>query len=212
MSSALSQAGLVLVTRYPEPGYTKTRLIPCLGRIGAANIQRLMTEHVLQQVVALPQQHSITVEVHFTGGTLAQMQTWLGPQAVYRPQCEGSLGDRLKHIFQQGFARGLERIIVIGCDCPSVQPQQVLRALDLLNTQQMVLGPATDGGYYLIGLSRQVPELFQDIAWGTGQVFQQTVAIAQQLNLQMDFLEMLADVDRPEDLPIWQRIFSHLRR
>jgi hypothetical protein len=200
-----AQDGLMLFTRYPQPGQTKTRLIPYLGQHGAATLQRHMTEYLFEQMQGL-RQHAVQTEVHFSGGSFAQMQRWLGSQGLYRPQGSGGLGQKLIAAFQQGFQAGLRRIVIIGSDCPSIEPQQILHALQRLQHHDVVIGPATDGGYYLIGLRQVMPELFQDIAWGTDTVFQQTVAAAQQLQRTVSYLEPLTDIDRPEDLPIWQNI------
>ena len=197
---------LILFTRYPEPGCTKTRLIPHLGAEGAAALQRQMTEYVLTQVVALQSDFPLSVEIRFAGGDAAQMQAWLGRKLLYQPQNEGDLGARLVCAFQQGFQAGMERIVVIGSDCPEVKPKQMIKAFNHLQQNDLVLGPAKDGGYYLIGLRQPQPDLFQNIAWGTAKVFQQTDAIAQRLGLSIGYLDCLSDVDRPEDLPVWEEV------
>lgn len=198
--------GLMLFTRYPVPGQTKTRLIPYLGAGAAAALQRRMTEHVLAQVTAAAQRLPLTVEVYFTGGSHAQMQAWLGSGAAYYPQGEGSLGDRLIAAFQHNFERGRPGAIAIGSDCPALGPDHLAAALAALTQVDVVLGPATDGGYYLIGLRQPQPALFEGIAWGTDQVLDQTLAAAHRQHLALDLLSPLTDVDRPEDLPLWEHI------
>ncbi|MEQ8958458.1 MAG: glycosyltransferase, partial [Coleofasciculus sp. C2-GNP5-27] len=89
---------------------------------------------------------------------------------------------------------------IIGTDCPDLNPQIMAEAFKFLETQDLVLGPAQDGGYYLIGLRRSIPELFVGINWGTSQVRQQTIEIADNLGLAIAFEPMLNDIDRPEDL------------
>ena len=199
---------LIIFTRYPEPGKTKTRLIPALGTVGAANLQRQMTEHTIFQVKELQKVIDISVEVRFAGGDLQLMEDWLGLDLVYQSQGEGNLGSRMARSLGNAFQSGAEQVIIIGTDCPGVNAQILTTAFENLHAFDLVLGPAIDGGYYLIGLRQPIPELFVNIEWGTAQVFQKTVDIAQKLNLSYMNLSPLADVDRPEDLPIWEQALA----
>jgi uncharacterized protein len=205
---ANSKQHLIIFTRYPEPGKTKTRLIPALGTVGAANLQREMTEYTIFQVQELQKAAAISVEVRFAGGDWQLMQNWLGLDLVYQSQGEGDLGLRMARSLFEAFQSGAEQVIIIGTDCPGVNAQILATAFENLHTFDLVLGPAIDGGYYLIGLRQLIPELFFNIEWGTAQVFQKTVDIAQKLNLSYVNLLLLADVDRPEDLPIWEEAIA----
>lgn len=203
---------LIIFTRYPLPGKAKTRLIPALGAEAAANLQRQMTEHTLAQVAALRQAWSGGVEIRFTSSSpvleadLQQMQDWLGTQWSYQPQSAGDLGERLSQAKQAAFTAGMERVVTIGTDCPGLDAARMQQAFQLLKNYDLVLGPATDGGYYLIGLQKFVPDFFINIAWSTDAVLQQTVEIADRLGCSVAFLDALTDVDRPEDLTVWQAI------
>jgi hypothetical protein len=199
----VSSERLIVFTRYPQPGKTKTRLIPALGAEGAAQLQRAMTEYTLAQAALLSD--AVSVEVWFAGGDRQLMQTWLGSQLAYHPQPDGDLGYRMQEAFEVAFAAGYERVITIGIDCPELSSAVMQRALDVLQSHDLVLGPATDGGYYLIGLSRFIPDLFVGVDWGTVAVLSQTVAIAQRLGLAIAYLDPLTDVDCPEDLVVWER-------
>jgi len=196
---------LIIFTRYPEPGKTKTRLIPALGDFGAANLQKQMTEYTILQVQELQKTTTISFEVRFAGGNLQLMQDWLGSDLVYQPQGEGDLGDRMTRSLLDAFESGKEQVTIIGTDCPGVDSLLLAMAFQQLDNFDLVLGTAIDGGYYLIGLRHSMPQLFANIDWGTSHVLQQTVEIAQQLNLSHIYLPPLADVDRPEDLPIWEQ-------
>ncbi|MEA5569491.1 TIGR04282 family arsenosugar biosynthesis glycosyltransferase [Calothrix sp. UHCC 0171] len=223
----LSQQHLIVFTRYPEPHRAKTRMIPLLGAEGAANLQRQMTEHTLSTVKKLQVLEKISVEIRFTGGNLQLMQAWLGEtllgekldqkldnNLIYQPQGEGDLGTRMARSLSDSFCLGAKKTIIIGTDCPAIDPQLLQTAFAYLDNSDLVLGPALDGGYYLIGLRDSIPDifsqLFQNIDWGTSQVFPQTVGIAQKLKLSITYLRSLADIDRPEDLEIWnaQRMAS----
>lgn len=195
---------LILFTRYPEPGKTKTRLIPALGAEGAATLQRQMTEQKLAEVNQIQAFYPLSVEVHFAGGNEQLMQEWLGSSLVYRRQSEGDIGDRMASAFQLSFAAGMNAVVVIGTDCPDLNAPLMAEAFQLLRQHDLVLGPALDGGYYLIGLRRLIPELFTGIPWSTAEVLQQTITIAKRLGLTVAKLPLLSDIDRPEDLSVWK--------
>ncbi|MEB3359157.1 MAG: TIGR04283 family arsenosugar biosynthesis glycosyltransferase [Synechococcales bacterium] len=197
---------LIIITRYPQVGATKTRLIPALGARGAAELQRQMAEHTLAQAQQLMAQRSASVEIRYSNGSPSQMAQWLGQQWQYCPQGEGDLGDRLIRAFTSAAQEGKQRILAIGIDCPELDTARLALALDTLEHHDLVLGPALDGGYYLIGLQRPIPDLFQGIDWGTDRVLAQTLAIAHRLGLTVAQLPPLADVDYPDDLPIWERV------
>jgi rSAM/selenodomain-associated transferase 1 len=196
---------LIIFTRYPEPGKTKTRMIATLGEEGAAMLQRQMTENTLTQAQKLQRDRKLSVEVYFAGGNELLMQDWLGSDLVYRQQCEGDLGQRMVSAFKQTFAMRATRVVMIGIDCPDLNEMILAEAFERLSEHDLVLGPAVDGGYYLIGLNRLISELFTGISWGTSTVLATTQKIANQLGLNAYYLPRLHDIDRPEDLPIWQR-------
>jgi uncharacterized protein len=196
---------LIIFTRYPEPGKVKTRLIPALGESGATTIHRQMAEHTIAQARQLRAINSIAIEVHFTDDHRHQeMIDWLGLDLVYQTQSNGDLGARMAYSFDRAFRDKQDRVILIGTDCPGLNPDLMQAAFYQLLTHDLVLGPAIDGGYYLIGLRRFIPELFVGIQWGSSQVYSQTMTIANRLNLSIAQLLPLADVDRVEDLPVWK--------
>lgn len=186
---------LIIFSRYPEPGTTKTRMIPVLGATGAANLQRQMTEHTLKQVKQLQESGSVEVEIHFTGGNHQLMSKWLGTNLTYYSQVAGDLGNRMESGFAQAFQKGKQKVVTIGIDCPALNSSILKSAFDALQQQDLVLGAAKDGGYYLIGLNRLIPELFQNISWGSDRVLAQTEAIAKTLGLKIAYLPQLRDVD-----------------
>ena len=168
-------------------------------------LQRQMTEHTLRQVEQLAKTEPIALEIWFTGDR-AQMQQWLGAERNYQAQGTGDLGDRMARAFQSAFASGIEQAVIIGSDCPQLDADRLSQAFRSLQTHDLVLGEATDGGYYLIGLRQFVADLFVGIDWSTERVLQQTLEIAKRLSLSIALLEPLTDIDRPEDLPIWDAI------
>ena len=201
---------LIVFTRYPEPGVTKTRLIPKLGERGAAALQRRMTQHVLDHVREFASQMdgALSVEVRFDGGDARRMAAAFGDECRYIQQGDGDLGERMWRAFRDAERDGKARTVIIGSDCPAITPHVLRDAFDQLERDDLVLGPASDGGYYLIGLRQPEQELFKGIAWGTSSVYEQTLAIAHAESLSTKLLPELSDVDRPEDLREWDRLVA----
>lgn len=195
---------VILFTRYPEPGQCKTRLIPALGASGAAALHREMTRRILAQMDELAKRLPHRQEIHYDGGSRARMASWLGSSRHYRRQAAGDIGCRMREAISahQGRAR---RLLLIGSDCPDLTGDLLRDAFAALDSHDLVLGPAFDGGYYLIGVhagssSLVCRTLFQDIPWSSGQVYSMTQARAEQLHLRCHILTTLHDIDTPEDL------------
>jgi hypothetical protein len=212
MPSTVPQECLLIFARYPEPGKVKTRLIPALGAEGAASVYREMAEHTSNQARAIAHMRGVSPQLWFTGGHDHALRTWLGDDLTYRSQPEGDLGHKLTYAFQSAFDEGHQAVAAIGTDCPSLDSATLLQAFEALKTYDLVLGPAADGGYYLIGLRHFIPELFKGIVWSTAQVLQQTEAIAKRLALTQYRLPSLTDVDYPEDVVLWQQIKTMTQR
>jgi len=200
MKSKQTQEQLIVFTRYPEPGTTKTRLAKALGNKGAADIQKKLTELTLVQARQFLHLRPAEVVVYFEGGSLELVRSWLGPDLHYLAQGNGNLGQRMANAFTAAFKHGYKRIVMIGTDCPDLQASHLAQAFALLCHKDLVIGPATDGGYYLIGLRLEEKALFKEVPWGADTVLAKTLTIAKQKGLSTDFLETLSDVDRPEDL------------
>lgn len=202
---------LIVFTRYPEPGKTKTRLIQALGARGAADLQRRMTERLLGNVGTLLAKRKMTLEVRYEGGSQKKMKAWLGADVRLTAQESGSLDRRMLLAFADAFAAGCRTVVIIGTDIPGITAAIVEDAFERLRNRDLVLGPAADGGYYLIGLrhsclERARPLLSAAIPWGTEKVLQMTREIAAECNLAHSLLETLRDIDRPEDLTVWDEV------
>ena len=200
MKSYQTQELVIVFTRYPEPGRTKTRLANILGDQGAADMQRELTEQALSLVRQLQHLRPVAAVVYFAGGSLQLMQDWLGTEINFLEQGEGDLGQRLADACSTAFKQGYRRVVIIGSDCPDLNATLMNQAFTALRSKDIVLGPAADGGYYLIGMNREETSLFTDIPWGSGGVLAATVKTVEKLGLSMEILETLSDVDRPEDL------------
>lgn len=211
--SLAQQSVIVLFTRYPQAGKVKTRLIKHLGPQGAADLHSLMTKQVISQLrpaLAAGSVRSVQLQVYYCGGSKQKIKTWLGKNSkdIQLARQQGNdLGDRMQDAFEQTWQQGAEKVLLIGSDCPGINPSIITSGLEYLQQHDVVLGPASDGGYYLIGLPARLKkekqnyaDLFQNIDWGTDQVLAQTLTQAHKNNLSFALLPELHDIDRPEDL------------
>lgn len=201
-----SRDWLIIFGRYPVPGRTKTRLIPALGPAGAADLQRRLTENVLKTVRRFARPREIGVEICFEGDSKQKMRRWLGSGAILSRQVPGNLGERMQTSFSGAFQRGADRVVLLGTDIPQLRTDHLEQAFDALAENDLVIGPSTDGGYWLIGLNHPV-DLFEGIQWSTDAVFGQTLALAKEQGLRVKTLSLLRDIDTAEDLkqvlPMW---------
>jgi rSAM/selenodomain-associated transferase 2/rSAM/selenodomain-associated transferase 1 len=201
---------LIIFTRYPEAGITKTRLIPLLGTEGAANLQRKMTEQTLYRLNGLAASNDLTIEIRYGGGNEQLMRRWLGSEFEYASQGDGDLGIRMQRALEDAFKSGAASAVIVGTDIPDLTAEVVKKAFAVLKQKEMVLGPANDGGYYLIGFekttfSQSAEDFFFGVPWGRDDVLKKTIKIAMNLGVDYSLLDKLDDVDRPEDLSVWER-------
>lgn len=202
---------VVLLTRYPTPGNTKTRLIPTLGKWGAAALQQAMTQRIAGQIQTLGKREPLTAEICYAGGDLVKMRQWLGEGFNYQPQGDGDLGRRMARVVKSARKENVHRLIMVGADIPGISQEILQRAFKLLDQHTLVLGPAKDGGFYLMGLDlRADPEklmpLLEGIDWGSDRVLGQTVAASEKVGLKTVFTKTLQDVDRPDDVTVWRAV------
>jgi uncharacterized protein len=199
---------LILFGRYPVPGRTKTRLIPLLGAARAADFQREITEMTLRTDRLAARGHRVDLEACFEGGSLAKLRRWLGPDLIFSEQRSGNLGERMKGAFLAAFRQGAQQVILHGTDIPDLAPHHIDEAFDALKSHDLVLGPSTDGGYWLIGLKKPA-ELFDHMGWGSSSVFVRTAAAAREQGLSVHVLTPLTDMDTGEvvrhRMPDWAR-------
>lgn len=194
---------ILIFTRYPVPGQAKTRLIPALGEKGAARLHKLMTEKTVKtarQAKAVFSKATITITICCTGSGLKNFRAWLGTDLNYRVQSSGDIGRRMNAGLEQAFDDGAGQALVLGSDLPHLTPNILCRAFKRLKKHDLVIGPADDGGYYLIGMKQPFPGLFRDVEWGTKRVLDRTRQLISDLGLNVAELPYLSDMDRPEDL------------
>lgn len=188
---------LIVFAKVPRPGRVKTRLAAAIGDAEAASLYRVMGRGVLDGVRG--GDYRIVAYID-PAHELGAARRWLGAGGVhFEPQQGADLGERLAGAFRREFRRA-RHVCAIGTDAPAVDRVVVERAFAELSTNDVVLGPALDGGYYLIGSNANWPQLFRGVPWSTGEVMTATLARAHALKLRTATLEPLPDVDTVEDL------------
>ncbi len=198
---------LLVFLKAPRHGTVKTRLAATIGPDNALAAYRELVAATLQPLVGLAP--DIDVELRFApDDARAELTPWLQPGWQARPQGAGDLGARLTRAFADAFADGCPHVTVIGSDCPYVTAADIRAALAALEQAgpELVLGPATDGGYWLLGLRAPHPEVFASIDWSTSQVRTQTLARAYSAGLRVIELRELSDVDTEAEWRVWRRL------
>ncbi|MFC4290966.1 TIGR04282 family arsenosugar biosynthesis glycosyltransferase [Sphingorhabdus arenilitoris] len=183
----------VLFTRYPVAGEAKTRLIPAVGAQAAADIHAALT----LRTVDILKQCDCHLEIAITGAPIADFRKWLGEDICFKRQQEGDLTDRLLAEIDPA------PLIFFGSDTPDLSEDIVAEAIAALGHHDLVVGPAEDGGYYLIGMRQAAAGLFTDMPWSTDKVLTQTLARAAALNMTVHQTRLLSDCDTPDDLKKW---------
>jgi len=191
---------ILVFVRAPEAGRVKTRLAAEIGAEAALRVYRRLAEHAVAEARALGP--DVVVRVHYTPGAWGDaVRAWLGADAAYLPQGDGDLGARMRAAFEAAFAAGHPRVLIIGSDLPGLSADVLRRALWLLDAHPAVVGPAADGGYYLLGLREMIDGVFDGIAWSTERVLDATLARLDAAGCAPAMLEPLRDVDVAADLP-----------
>jgi rSAM/selenodomain-associated transferase 1 len=192
-------AAILVFVRAPEAGRVKTRLAASIGADAALRVYRRLAEHTMREALAVA---GAKVRVHYTPADAEPaVRAWLGDAPALLPQADGDLGERMREAFSQAFADGHGRVVIIGSDLPEMRADLLRRAIALLDGHDAVVGPARDGGYYLLGLTRVVERVFGGIAWSTPGVLAATLEHLKAAGIAPALLEPLTDVDEVGDLP-----------
>jgi hypothetical protein len=181
-------------------GKVKTRLASGMGEPRALEIYR----HLIQSTYSVLEHVEAPVWTYFSDFIPETVNPPIAKSFVQEGQ---DLGERMANAFARSFESGMEKVVLIGTDCPTLQPQHLNQAFEALTHSDLVLGPATDGGYYLIAMKRKADYLFEGISWSTSEVLSQTLAVATAHGLHFTLLDELSDIDTRED---WERYRSQI--
>ncbi|HJT35605.1 MAG TPA: TIGR04282 family arsenosugar biosynthesis glycosyltransferase [Pirellulales bacterium] len=188
---------LGVFAKFWEPGAVKTRLAAAIGGSAAARVHQACVSTLITRFNRTADRRVLC----FTPAERErEFAAIAGPAWQLQPQATGDLGRRMRHYFETSFAAGVERAVLIGSDSPTLPITYVEEAFDRLAESPVVLGPSDDGGYYLIGLSRDIPDVFQGIDWSTSEVWRQTIGRLRAAGQSYYELPPWYDVDTGEDL------------
>lgn len=186
---------LIIFVRNPVKGKVKTRLAATLGDEKTLAIYLKLLDHT--QKIALDLQCDRSV---FCDEQPALGPEWKTDDFFITIQRGNDLGERMSNAFKEVFEEGATSMIIIGSDCPGLKSKIIDEGFKQLKEFDLVIGPAKDGGYYLLGMNRPILQLFEDMKWSTTSVFDETMIVASQLGLSVYKLPVLADIDEEKDL------------
>ncbi|MEQ9297025.1 MAG: TIGR04282 family arsenosugar biosynthesis glycosyltransferase [Cyclobacteriaceae bacterium] len=188
----MTNSTLIIFVKNPIPGRVKTRLAKDIGDEKAVWVYRKLLECTADVIRPL----SFSKAVWY-GDHINDCDLWDGLEKYQQP--EGNLGYRMKFAFEQSFEQS-KKVCIIGSDCPQLSTEILEEAFSSLDKHDFVIGPAIDGGYYLLGMSSFTPSIFESVEWSTSQVFEQTIARIKTLGASYHTLEELRDIDDMRDV------------
>ena len=195
---------LIIFIKNPEIGKVKTRLAATIGAQKALDIYKKLLKYTAQITGEL------SLEKHvWYSSYIDKNDPFFKSDYLKFLQAEGGLGEKMSEAFEMVFDQGAEKVVIIGSDCAELEPHHITEAYDQLDKVDVVLGPAKDGGYYLLGMNHFYPELFKEMTWSNSEVLHETLKRAQGSNLKSYLLPELNDVDTFED---FQLIEPRLRK
>ena len=188
---------LLLFLKYPDKGKVKSRLSKEFGEDTVLLLYEAFVLDVLETVNK--GKYRFTICFH-PPSAHEKIASWLGKSYLYMPQNGSDLGEKMKNAFVSAFSEGFEKVILIGSDIPDLPKEIIDEAF--ASDREAVIGPATDGGYYLIGFKRDtfLPHIFEGMGWSTGSVFERTIETFRKHSCKVHVLPQWRDVDTPEDL------------
>ncbi len=187
---------LIIFYRNPELGKVKNRLAVTVGVERALAIYLLMAAHARNISLPIPVDKTV-----YYSEFIDSEDNWLNHDFHKRLQHGSDLGEKMKHAFEESFNSGYESVCIIGTDCLELTENIVMAAFETLKHNDTVIGPAVDGGYYLLGMNRSIPDLFNNKTWSTSSVCDDTIQDLKRLRYTYQLLPTLHDVDMESDLP-----------
>ncbi len=196
--TAENDNALIIFSRLPIGHETKTRLAPILNETQRGKLHLAMWRDIFGEALKL---RNTDIYLCWTGsGDIEDYRQFIPESFLLMKQEGNNLGERMRGAMRKIFADGYRRAVIIGSDIPSVRAENISRAFDSLNESDIVIGPSSDGGYWLIGMRKYIPESFGISSWGNSSVFDETAETLHGLGISFVMIETLDDIDTPEDL------------
>ncbi|MCM4161462.1 glycosyltransferase [Antarcticibacterium flavum] len=199
---------LIIFIRNLQPGRVKTRLAADVGHEAAMDIYKFLLQHTHGITKDLPYD-----KVVYYSENLQQNDIWEEEAFQKKVQRGKDLGDRMQQAFQEAFSSGYEQVVIVGSDIYELSSEEIKQAFSSLKENDYVLGPAKDGGYYLLGMTKPTLKVFKNKFWSTSSVLEDTLTDLK--NEQVFLLKELNDVDTFEDIKEhrdFQKFFQHLKK
>ncbi|MEW6622523.1 MAG: TIGR04282 family arsenosugar biosynthesis glycosyltransferase [Bacillota bacterium] len=198
---------VALMTRIPEPGLTKTRLMPFLTPEECA----LLHSAFIMDMVAMLEEGQIAYQVYFDKqGDLGRLQKLLPEKTRLIVQAGSSLGEKMYNALADGFNQGYPKVAVLGTDLPALEAAIIWDAARLLDHHDVVIGPTSDGGYFFIAMHEPIKDIFEIQTWGVSSVFHSTIKQIERLKMSWAALPVHDDIDYFDDLYcLWQKWYNH---
>lgn len=190
----MNKAALIVFQKNAVLGKVKTRLAASVGDEKALKIYEWLTAYTHQQVKELRVDKYLFYSDFIPENSTKDLEKY-----QFEVQSGKDLGERMRNAFSKLFTLGYTSVIILGTDCADLKTEYLNKAFMSLSQSEIVLGPAKDGGYYLLGMSRYIPEIFQDIPWSTSKVLEATLDRANALKIEYEFLTVLSDIDNLKD-------------
>lgn len=187
-------------------GQVKTRLAATIGNDMALKVYQHLLHHTETVINCLPVE-----KIVFYSNAIEEQDIWTNEIYKKQVQLGNDLGERMHNAFAYAFHEGNKEVVIIGTDCLELSSTIIMNAFAYLQNHDVVIGPATDGGYYLLALKKMYSQLFQNITWSTNKVLKQTLAICENQNLLVHQLRELSDVDNENDLNDTQKQMPHIK-
>lgn len=198
---------LLIFAKNPQYGKVKTRLAATIGDAYALFIYHELLKHTIAITKNLP-----VDKIVFYSEYIEEKDGWEKNIYQKKIQVGKGLGSKMKNAFKSSFTTGYEKIVIIGTDCFELDEKHILNAFEQLKKVDVVIGPAKDGGYYLLGMKKLYEAIFENVDWSTDKVLKQTLHICKQLNLSVFLLPELNDIDDEEDLKNQESLFLTLNK
>lgn len=202
----MNKKALIIFLKYPEIGKVKTRLAKDFNEVVATEFYRHCVEKIINEL-----KENIRLEASIylfcsEDRNIPNIKNWLGNDLKYKAQAGKDLGERMKNAFIEVFMLGYQQAIIIGTDIPDLNSEIIINAFKLLNNFDSVVGPSKDGGYYLLGIKKNHPEIFDGLNWSTGEVLSETIKKLNSKKISNTLLQELIDVDTAKNLNEWMEL------
>lgn len=191
----MSKTLLMVFIKNPVAGRVKTRLAASIGDANALQIYKTLLDYTRRVARDVNSDRQV-----WYSSKIDRRDEWSENEFEKKLQSKGDLGERMADAFQQGFSDGYEKVVIIGSDCAELTAAHIEEAFMALDNNEAVIGPSEDGGYYLLGLSGYIEEIFRNVEWSTASVFNATTRILSQQATPYQVLERLNDIDTIDDL------------